>query len=498
MTLLRPEPPPELIGEFAVAPGVGTGMTKNQKWILVLAALAAFMTALDALVVTTALSTIKRDLGASVEELEWTVNAYNLSFAVLLMTAAALGDRFGRRRLFATGIGLFVLASAACALAPSVGALIAARALQGVGAAMVTTLALALVSAAFTPQTRGAALGIFFAVNGLAVAGGPLVGGAVTEGISWQWIFWLNVPIGIALIPLVLRRIPESHGPDSRVDLPGVALVSGGVLGIVWALVRGNDAGWASAEVLGAFALGIALLLAFVAVELRSRAPMLPMRFFRSRAFSAGNAAIFCAVGGLFCAVFFMSQFLQTVLGYGPLGAGLRLLPWTATLFFVAPVAGKLVDRFGERPFLVLGPLLQAAGMGWIALIAEAGMSYGELIPPLIVAGVGISMSFPAAQNSVVSSVPPEAIGKAAGVNSTMRELGGVLGIALGVAAFAGVGGYASPADFSDGFVAAMLVTTGLSLLAALAGAYLPRLPVPALASGSGSANAAPAAAAER
>ncbi|MBS1879309.1 MAG: DHA2 family efflux MFS transporter permease subunit [Actinobacteria bacterium] len=473
-------------------------MTTKQRWILSLAALAAFMTALDTLVVTTALSTIQRDLGASVEQLEWTVNAYNLSFAVLLMTAAALGDRFGRRRLFAAGIGLFVLASAACALAPSVGALIAARAVQGAGAATVTTLALALVGAAFPAQTRGSALGIFFAVTGLAVAGGPLVGGAVTEGIAWQWIFWLNVPIGIALIPLVLTRIPESHGPDSRVDLTGLGLVSGGVLGLVWALVRGNTAGWASAEVIAAGAAGLALLGAFVAVELRSRAPMLPMRFFRSRAFSAGNAAIFCAVGGLFGAVFFMAQFLQDGLGYSPLGAGLRLLPWTATLFFVAPVAGKLVDRFGERPFLVAGPLLQGIGMGWIALIAEAGMSYGELVPPLIVAGVGISMSFPAAQNSVVSAVPPEAIGKAAGTNTTMRELGGVLGIAIGVAAFAGAGGYGSPAEFSDGFAAAMTVAAGLSLLAAVAGSALPRAAGAAGFSGSRSANAASAAAAER
>src|ERR1700712_5124400 len=449
-------------------------MTRLQRWTLILAALAAFMTALDTLVVTTALSTIRRDLGASVAQLEWTVNAYNLSFAVLLMTAAALGDRFGRRRGFLGGIALFAAASAACALAPSIGALIVARAVQGAGAAAVTTLALTLVGAAFPPERRGGALGIFFAVNGLAVAGGPLVGGAITQGIAWQWIFWLNVPIGLALIPLALKRIPESHGPDKALDLPGLALVGGGVLGLVWGLVRGNDAGWASAEVLGAFVAAVVLLSAFVAVELRSRAPMLPMRFFRSRAFSAGNAAIFCAVGSLFCVVFFMAQFLQTGLGYDPLGAGLRLLPWTATLFFVAPLAGKLVDRFGERPFLIIGPLLQAAGFGWIALVAEAGMSYSTLIAPLIVAGVGISMSFPAAQNSVVSSVPEEAIGKAAGTNSTMRELGGVLGIAIGVAAFAGAGGYASPADFSDGFVAAITVSAGLSVAAALCGAALP------------------------
>ncbi len=450
------------------------GMTSSQRWTLVLASLGSLMVALDTLVVSTALSTIRLDLGASIEELEWTVNAYNLSLAVVLMTAAALGDRYGRRRWFAAGLGLFALSSAACAVAPSVGALIAGRALQGLGAALVLTLSMALVSTAFPPERRGWALGIFFAVTGLAVASGPLVGGAVTEGIAWQWIFWLNVPIGLALIPLALARMPEAHGPDSALDLRGLALVTGGVLGVVWALVRGNGAGWGSAEVLAALAAGLLLLAAFIAWELRAREPMLPMQFFRSRAFSAGNASIFCAVGALFCGVFFISQFMQTGLGSGPLEAGLQLLPWTATLFFVAPVAGALVDRFGERPFLVIGPLLQCAGMAWIALLAEPGMAYGALVPPLMVAGVGISMSFPAAQNSVVGSVPSEAIGKASGTNSTVRELGGVFGIAIAVAVFAGIGGYASPAEFSDGFVGAMGVSAGLSLLAALAGAALP------------------------
>jgi EmrB/QacA subfamily drug resistance transporter len=428
------------------------------------------MAALDTLVVSTALSTIRLDLGAAIDQLEWTVNAYNVSFAVLLMTAAALGDRLGRRRMFAAGIGLFALASAACAVAPTIGWLIAARAVQGIGAALITTLAFALVSAAFPPDRRGSALGIFFALVGLAVASGPLIGGAITEGIAWQWIFWLNVPIGLLLVPLVLARIPESFGSDSGLDIRGLALVTGGVLGLVWGLVRGNIAGWGSVEVVAALAGGALLLAAFVAWELRAREPMLPMRFFRSRAFSAPNAAIFFAVGSLFCGVFFLAQFMQTGLGYGPLDAGLRLLPWTATLFFVAPVAGALVDRFGERPFMVAGPLLQAAGMAWIALIADAGMAYGELVPPLIVAGVGISMSFPAAQNSVVGAVPAEAIGKAAGTNTTMRELGGVFGIAISVAVFAGAGSYASPEAFSDGFVAAMGVSAGLSLLAALAG----------------------------
>ena len=299
----------------------------------------------------------------------------------------------------------------------------------------------------------------------------------MVEGIAWQWIFWLNVPLGLALVPLALARVPESFGPDSGLDLGGLALVTTGVLGLVWGLVRGNIAGWDSPEVVGTLAAGALLLAAFVGWQLRAREPMLPMRFFRSRAFSAGNTAIFFAMGSLFCGVFFLAQFMQVALGSGPLEAGLQLLPWTATLFFVAPVAGALVDRFGERPFLVAGPLLQAVGMAWIALVAEAGMAYGELVAPLVVAGVGISMTFPAAQNSVVGSVPPEAIGKAAGTNSTMRELGGVFGIALSVAVFAGAGSYASAQAFSDGFVAAMGVSAGLSLLGSLAGTALPSLP---------------------
>ncbi len=448
---------------------------RTSAWVLALASAGSCLAALDTLVVSTALTTLRIDLGASIDQLEWTVNGYNLSFAVLLMTAAALGDRLGRRRMFAAGLALFSVASAACALAPSIGLLIAARVVQGAGAALIMTLALALVSSAFPPDRRGQALGVFFSATGLAVASGPLVGGAVTEGFAWQWIFWLNVPLGLALVPLALARIPEGFGPDAALDLRGLGLVTGGVLGLVWGLVRGNLAGWASPEVVGSLLAGALLLAGFVAWELRTSAPMLPMRFFRARAFSAGNGAAFFAVGSLFCGVFFLSQFMQTALGAGPLGAGLRLLPWTATLFFVAPVAGALVDRLGERPFLVAGPLLQAVGFGWIALIAEPGMAYGPLVAPLIVAGVGVSMSFPAAQNAVVAAVPPEAIGKAAGTNSTMRELGGVFGIALAVAVFAGAGGYATAAAFTDGFVPAMGVGAGLSVLSALCGAALPR-----------------------
>jgi EmrB/QacA subfamily drug resistance transporter len=449
--------------------------TKNMtRWVVVLTAIGSLMAALDTLVVSTALSTIRLDLGASVEQLEWTVNAYNLSFAVLLMTGAALGDRFGRRNLYAVGLALFTAASAVCALAPNVGVLIAARAAQGAGSALLMPLGLALLSAAFPPERRGAAIGIFSAITGLAVASGPLVGGAVVQGLAWQWIFWINVPIGALAIPLVLTKMRESHGADSSLDLRGLALVTGGVLGFVWGLVRGNQAGWGSAEVLGSLVLGVLLVAAFVAWELRAREPMLPMGFFRSRAFSAGNAAIFLTFASLFGAVFFYAQLLQTGLGYGPLGAGLRLMPWTATFMTVAPIAGALVDRIGERPFMVGGLTLQAVGLAWLALIAEPGMTYSQMLAPFIVGGVGVSMAIPAAQNSVLGSVAEGALGKAAGTNSMMRELGGVFGVAIVVAVFAGAGSYASAQAFVDGFSPAILVAAGLALGGAAAGLALP------------------------
>src|SRR3954451_18709148 len=296
----------------------GTKMSKRAatRWVVALTGIGSLMAALETLVVSTALSRIRLDLGASVEQLEWTVNAYNLSFAVLLITGAALGDRYGRRNLYAVGLGLFAASSAVCALAPDVGTLIAARAVQGAGSALIMPLGLALLSSAFPPEKRGTAIGIFSAITGLAVASGPLVGGAVVQGIDWQWIFWINVPIGLAAIPLVLSKMQESHGPDTGLDLRGLALVSLGALAAVWGLVRGNQVGWASAEVVGSLVAGVVLTVAFIAWERRAREPMLSLALFRSRAFSAGNAAIFLTFASLFSAVFFFAQLLQTGLGY--------------------------------------------------------------------------------------------------------------------------------------------------------------------------------------
>jgi EmrB/QacA subfamily drug resistance transporter len=447
---------------------------KATGWVVALTSIGSLMAALDTLVVSTALNAIRLDLGASVEQLEWTVNAYNLSFAVLLITAAALGDRYGRRAFYAIGLGLFAAASAASALAPNVGWLIAARAVQGAGAALVLTLGLALLSAAFPPEKRGTAIGLFSAVTGIAVAAGPLVGGVIAEGIAWEWIFWLNVPIGLAAIPLVLTRIEESFGADTGLDLPGLGLISGAAFGIVWGLVRGNSVGWGSLEVVGALAIGVLLVGAFVAREQRAPEPMLPIRLFRSRAFSAGNAAIFLTFASLFGAVFFFAQMLQVALGYGPLDAGLRLLPWTITFITVAPVVGALVDRFGERLFMVGGLTLQALGMGWIALIADPGLTYSEFVLPSVVAGIGVSMAIPSAQNSVVGTVALEDVGKAAGANSMMRELGGVFGIAVAVAVFAGAGSLASASEFLDGFAPAIAVVAALSLAGAIVATALP------------------------
>ncbi|GAB4589538.1 MFS transporter [Nocardia sp. IFM 10818] len=446
----------------------------TQRWVLALAAIASMMAALDTLVVATALGTIREDLNASLATLEWTVNGYNLSFAVLLITAAVLGDRFGRRRMFATGLGIFVVGSAACAVSDSVALLIAARVLQGVGAALIMSLALALVSAAFPAERRGMAIGILEGVTGLAVACGPLVGGAIAEGLSWQWIFWINVPLGLIAIPLALTRILESHGTDTDIDATGLLLVTAGALGIVWGLVRGNIAGWSSPEILLTLGGGITLLAVFALWESRTPTPMFPIRMFTSRGFAAGNTAIFLTFAALFGAVFFYAQFMQLVFDYGPLGAGLRLLPWTLTLFVCAPIAGALADRIGERPIMALGLLLQAAGMAWIALIAETGMSYAALVPPLVLSGIGVSMAIPTAQSAVVGAVEHGAIGKAAGANSMMRELGGVFGIAVVVAVFAGFGSYGSSADFVAGFVPAVAVGAALSVLGAAVALALP------------------------
>jgi EmrB/QacA subfamily drug resistance transporter len=446
----------------------------SKNWTLGVTALASFMMALDAQVVTTAFATIRRDLGASVETLQWTVNSYNLSFAVLLLTGAALGDRFGRRRMFAAGIFLFALASAACALSAGAAALIAARSVQGAGAALVMPLAMAILSAAFAREERARALGIFSGVTGFALIIGPAIGGFLTENLGWRWIFWINLPIGAVAIALALARLRESFGPRVALDIPGLTIIASAALSLVWGLMRGNAAGWASAEVITALAGGALLAIAFVAWELRAPAPMVPMRLFKSGAFSSGIAASLLFYAAMYGVLFLLPQFLQTTLGYGPLGAGLRLLPWTATLFITAPMAGTAVNRLGERRLVVLGLSMQAIGLGWIAMIISPGVAYSSVVAPLVLAGVGVSMAMPAAQNAIMGSVAVAEMGKASGVFNMGRFLGGTFGIAVLVTVFSARGSVDTPAAFGSGFAAAMLLAAALSVLGAVAGMWLP------------------------
>jgi len=446
-------------------------------WTFVITSIALFMVTLDNLVVTTAIPVLREDLDASLESLEWTVNAYTLTFAVLLLTGAALGDRFGRRRVFAIGVGIFTLGSIAAALAPSVEALNLARALQGLGGAIVMPLTLTILSAAVPKEKRGLALGAWGGISGLAIAFGPVVGGAIVQGISWQWIFWLNVPIGVLLIPLGLSRLQETYGPAGRLDLPGLGLASAGLFGIVWGLIRGNGQGWASAEILLSLGVGLALVAAFVAWELRTAAPMLPMRFFRKPEFALANVASLFMFFGMFGSIFLLSQFFQTVQGYSPLSAGLRILPWTLAPMFIAPLAGALSDKIPGKTLVGIGLSLQAASLAWIGLVSTPTVGYGELIAPFAIAGIGMSLFFAPMANIVLSAVRPQEEGQASGANNAIRELGGVFGVAVLASVFASLGGYESGQAFTDGMNPALLIGAGVVALGAFAAFLIPGRP---------------------
>jgi|CZKG01.1.fsa_nt_gi EmrB/QacA subfamily drug resistance transporter len=448
--------------------------SRRNGWTLGIVSVALFMVVLDNLVVSVALPTIHRDLGASIQSLEWTVNAYVLSYAVLLLTGAALGDRFGRRRMFVIGMSIFTGASALAALAPSTDLLIAARAVQGTGAAIVTPLTLTLLAEAFTDERRGMAIGVWSGVSGIAVALGPLVGGAVVQAISWHWIFWINVPIGICLIPLAARTLKESRGPYGRLDIPGLALASTGAFGIVFGLVRAQSLGWTSSMALTSLIAGALALAGFVRWELRASEPMLPMGFFARRSFAVTNVASLSMYFGMFGSIFFLSQYMQNVLGNTPLQAGLKLLVWTGATMVVAPLAGVFSERLGSRPFMFAGLSLQAGALAWLALLISTHVPYSEMIPPFIMAGAGMALVFAPSANAILSSVTAQQAGQASGANNAIREVGGVLGVAVLASVFTGSGGYASPHAFIAGLRPAMWVAVAVLALGALVVAAFP------------------------
>jgi EmrB/QacA subfamily drug resistance transporter len=445
-----------------------TATATKLRWVLGLSSTAYFMVILDTGALFTALPRMQRDLHADLASLQWTVNSYGIAFAAGIITAAALGDRFGRRRVFNLGLALFTLSSAACALAPNAADLVVARTVQGIGAAAVLPLSLTILTTAFPPHRRGLIVGVYGGLAGLAVAAGPLVGGVVTEGLNWHWIFWLNVPIGLLATTLATRLLPESHGAPERLDLPGVVLVTAGVVGVVWALVRANGAGWSSPEVVSTLLAGCVLLLAFVGWERRVREPMVPMRLFHSRAFAVGNVTMFLMSGATFAAAFLITQEFQFARGYTPISTGLRLLPFFGTPMIVSPLAGALSDRIGRRPIMMTGLALQALGFAWVAARGSLRTSWVELVVALLVAGIGVSMALPTVPTAVLGSVAETDMGKASGVNFMAQRFGAVFAIAIGSAVFSAHGNLRDPAAVTAGFRPALWSCVGFAALAAL------------------------------
>ena len=439
-------------------------------WVMALTSTAYFMVVLDSVVVITALPRMQRDLHVSLASLQWTLNAYGIAFAAGIITAAALGDRFGRRKVFTVGLALFTFASIACALAPNLSALIVARTVQGLGGAVVLPLSLTILTAAFPIERRGMIVGVYGGLAGLAVAMGPIVGGAVTQSIDWHWIFWINVPIGVVAAILGVRLLPESYGAPERLDLVGVGLVTAGVVSLVWALSRASDVGWSSAEVVGTLIAGAALLGGFVVWESSVREPMVPLRLFAARDFAVGNVTTFLMSGAIFAGGLLVTEEFQLARHYSPVGAGLHLLPFFATPMLVSPVAGALSDRIGRRPIIVVGLSLLTAGFVWVAWRGSLSASWIELVVALLVAGVGISMALPTVPTAVLSAVPEQDMGKASGINYMAQRFGAVFGVAIGSTVFATYGGLASPAAVTAGFKPALWACAVFAGLAALTG----------------------------
>ncbi len=464
----------------STATGRGGRLTREKPkprlgWVVGLTSTAYFMVVLDSSVLITALPRMQRDLHVGLSSLQWTFNAYGIAFAAGIITAAALGDRFGRRRVFDSGIALFTIASAACALAPGAGELIVARTVQGLGGAIVLPLSLTILTTAFPAEKRGMIVGVYGGLAGLAVALGPIVGGVVTEAMDWHWIFWLNVPIGIIAAPLALRLLPESYGAREPLDLIGGGLVTSGVIALVWALTRANDVGWSSAETIITFAGGGVLLVAFLAWENHVSAPMVPLRLFTVREFAIGNLTTYLMSGAIFAAAFFVTQEFQFARGYSPVQTGLRLLPFFATPMFISPLAGALSDRIGRRPIMVLGLTLQATGFVWVAARGTLSTSWVELTVALLISGIGISMALPTVPTAVLSAVSAEDMGKAAGVNYMAQRFGAVFAIAIASAIFSAHGHLGTPASVTAGFRPALWACAAFAVLAAVSAAAMTR-----------------------
>ncbi|MFL5842983.1 MAG: DHA2 family efflux MFS transporter permease subunit [Thermoleophilaceae bacterium] len=457
-------------------------MTRLERSTIAITGAALFMVVLDNLIVAATLPSIERSLGSSLATLEWVLDAYILAFAVLMLTAAALGERYGRRRMFVAGVILFTVSSAAGALAPNVETLIAARALEGIGGAIITPLTLTLLTGAFAPERRSVALGAWSAIAGIGVAAGPIAGGILTSALSWHWVFWVNVPVGIAIAALTPRLIAESRGRRERLDLGGLALATAGLFAVVFATVRANAVGWASLETLATYAAGAALLAGFLRWEARHEHAMVPPRLFETRQFGGANAANFLLAFAMFSGFVMVVQFLSSVLHESPVSVGLHSLFWTAAPMVVSPWAARLGRTYGPIRIATGGLVLAGIGLLTLALTVAPDINPLALAPGLLAIGTGIGLVLPNVVAAALAVIPEADIGKASGVLNTARQVGAVVGVAVGVAVFQTAGG-AGASELSDGIRTALILSASAAGAGALAArASRPRVAAEAVA----------------
>jgi EmrB/QacA subfamily drug resistance transporter len=405
----------------------------NHKWwTLAAMCFALFMIMLDNTVVNVALPSIQRSLKTTPENLEWTINAYFLSFAALILLGGKLGDRFGRKRIFLVGLAIFTLSSAACALSTSDAGLISARAVQGVGAALMNPLSLSIIVAAFPRHQVPTAIGIWAGISGLGLAIGPLLGGFLVEHVDWSAVFWINVPIGVLAAGATLWFVQESKDPTARsFDIVGTVLVTAGLFSLVWALIRTNAHSWQSAQTVGFLVAAVVLLVGFVVWEGRQSDPMIPLSFFRKRAFDVAIASVALIGFSMFGIIYFLTLYLQNVRGYSAIESGVRTLPMTVMVILIAPVAGKVSARIGPRPLMSAGMLIMALGLASLTRLSLDASYWTVIFPSFVCVGAGIAMSMPTTTGVAMGSVDPQRAGIASGVVNSARQVGGALGVAV-------------------------------------------------------------------
>jgi EmrB/QacA subfamily drug resistance transporter len=444
---------------------------KRRWWTLGAVALGLFMIMLDNTVVNVALPSIQRDLGIGLSELEWIVTGYALSFAALLLTGGKLADLLGRRLVFVVGLGIFTLSSLFCGLAETGDALIAWRIVQGVGAALMNPATLSIISATFPPHQRGMAIGIWAGVSALALAIGPLIGGLLTEHIDWSWIFFVNIPVGVLAIGASFLLIDESKdtSDEKRLDLPGLVSSGIGLFALTYGLIEANTYGWTSARIVGAFVVAAVAVAAFVWLELHQRLPMVDLSLFRNGTFAGANAVMLLVALAMFGVFFFVSLYMQNILGFSAVQTGAAFLPMTILIMLTAPIAGKLSDRVGSRWLMTAGMVLVAIQLLYYSTLG-VHEGFFDLLPGLLIGGVGMATVMAPTTAAVMGSVPVEASGVGSAILNSMRQVGGALGIAvMGAIMAARIGDERTPEAFVDGFSTTLLV----SGLIALAGAVI-------------------------